>query len=598
MSEKYDLDEDIEEKPFDGKLLARMLTYLSPFKRQVTILSFFVFVNLVVGLLEPFLIKVAVDSGIVKSDMGVITRIGMLLLGSYVINSLCGILRTRLINRTAQGMLYNLRKEVFEHMQSLSFRFFDGRPAGKIMSRVTNDVQSIAEMVNGGLVTIISEILSIVGILIIIYMMNWKLALMASSVLPFLIVMVTKLKPSIESRWTRVKKTTAAINANLNETLLGMRVIQAFAQQDVNYNKFRKVNEANYESNLRALRLELLIWPLVEVTGMVGTSLVIWYGALLATRGEVSVGFIIAFINYVWRFWGPVSAISKVYSQVLAAMASAERIFQILDTEPEVKEAPDAVSLPSMSGDIVFEGVSFGYNPQERMVLHDVSFHVKPGQVVALVGPTGAGKSSIINLLMRFYDPTNGRVLIDGVDLRQVSLASLRNQVGLVLQDSYLFSGSIAENIRFGKPDASDGEIAEVSREVQVTEFSQRFKEGLDVEIEERGSKLSSGQRQLVSFARALIANPRILVLDEATASVDTHTERIIQDALSRLLAGRTAVVIAHRLSTIEHADVILVIDQGRIVESGTHAQLLAIGGLYSELHAKQWLIEDEGVAV
>jgi ATP-binding cassette subfamily B protein len=466
------------------------------------------------------------------------------------------------------------------------------------MSRVTNDVQSIAEMINGGLITIISESLNIVGILFIIFFMNVKLALMAASVLPFLIIMVTKLKPSIENRWTKVKKSTAVINANLNETLLGIRVIQAFSRQDDNARKFRDINHSNLETNMRAIRLELVIWPLVEMTGMLGTALVIWYGTIQVMRGEVTVGFIIAFINYCWRFWGPVSAISKVYSQILAAMASADRIFQILDTEPEVKDAEDAESLSAVQGEIEFDSVSFGYNPDERMVLHDVSFHAKPGEVIALVGPTGAGKSSIINLLTRFYDPLQGRILVDGKDLRHVTLDSLRSQVGLVLQESFLFSGSIEDNIRFGKPSATRAEILEVAKAVRVMDFSERFSEGLGAEVEERGAKLSAGQKQLVAFARALIANPKILVLDEATASVDTETERVLQDALKRLLSGRTAVIIAHRLSTIEHADKILVIEDGRIVESGTHDELLQMKGLYYQLHMKQFDLTDEETAV
>jgi ATP-binding cassette subfamily B protein len=379
----------------------------------------------------------------------------------------------------------------------------------------------------------------------------------------------------------------------LNETLQGIRVIKAFSRQKHNIRKFEKINMENYRANISAVALDNILWPSVDLIGALGTCVVIWYGAGQIIAEGQTIGTVVAFINYLWRFWAPLSAISRVYSQVLSAMASADRIFGIMDTPAEISDDPDAVELGPIKGYIEFDDVTFGYNPEERMVLHNISFAAKPGEIIALVGPTGAGKSSIINLLMRFYDSVEGSILVDGNDIRKVKTSSLRSQVGMVLQDSFIFSGTINDNIRYGKLDATDEEILKVAKATKVANMAERFTEGFNTEVEERGARLSSGQRQLLAFARALIANPRILILDEATSSVDTETERYIQEALKTLFYGRTSIVIAHRLSTIEHADKILVIDDGRIVEEGTHAELLAEKGMYYKLYLKQFQDEE-----
>ncbi len=458
-------------------------------------------------------------------------------------------------------------------------------------------MQAISDFINTGVVSFVSEIISILGIIVIIFVINYKLAAITVTVVPVFILLLICLKSASEKAWSETRKTMANINANMNETLQGMRVIQAFSRQKHNILKFEEINKKNYKAHMHATIIQLLSWPLVEFVGMAGTCAVVWLGAIMVTKDEGSVGTVIAFANYIWRLWSPLSALSKVYNQALSAMASSERIFHILDTEPEIVDSPDAIELEDINGTVEFINVTFGYNPEERMVLHDISFKAEPGEVVALVGPTGAGKTSIINLLMRFYDPIEGSILIDGYDIRDIKLSSMRSRVSMVLQDSFIFSGSIKENILYGKLDATEDEIINVARATKVLDFVEKFGEGFDTDVEERGAKLSSGQRQLLAFARALIADPRILILDEATSSVDTETERHIQEALKTLFKDRTSIVIAHRLSTIEHADKIIVIDDGRIIEQGTHEELLNSKGMYYELYQKQFQeYEEEAV--
>jgi ATP-binding cassette subfamily B protein len=583
------LDDEAQERPFNYAYFRRLLKYLRPYQRSLLIVLAFILVGTVATLLEPYLIAVIIDQGVANKDYGLVLGIVGLLVVFRLLAWAAQYLRMFRVNTIGQAVLYDMRSQLFTHIQKLSLRFYDSRPVGKIMSRVTSDVGSINELINGGMATIIAEGLSLIGIVIILFLINWKLALIAYLITPSFYFIFGKLRSRIEKAWSNVRKSQANMNANLNESVSGVRVTQAFAREERNITRFERINRWNRDANVKAIRLDNLIWPIVEMVGMFGTAMLVYFGASEVIAGALSMGVILAFINYLWRFWGPVSALSRVYSQVLAAMASAERIFEFLDTEPEVADRPGARALPPIRGEVKLEDVRFSYDGGSRRALNGVSLDVTPGQTIAIVGPTGAGKTTIINLVMRFYDPTAGRVLIDGIDLRTVALESVRSQISLVLQDPFIFSGTIGDNIRYGKLSATDAEVEAAAKAVRLDEFVKKLPEGYAYEVEERGARLSLGQRQLISFARALLADPRILILDEATSSVDTQTEQLIQAALKTLLAGRTAFIIAHRLSTIRNADVILVMQDGRVAEQGNHDELLEQRGLYYRLiHAHE----------
>jgi len=579
-----ELDQEAQEKPFNYGYFKRMLRYLGPYKKQLGVVGVFVLLGTVANLAEPLFIAAIIDQGVMNKDIPLIVGLVGILLVFRLIAWAAGFARIHRINIVSQGVLHDMRSELFMHINKLSLRFYDNRPVGKIMSRVTSDIGSINELLNGGLTMIIAEGLSLIGIMVIMLAINWQLALACFAALPFFWLIFGSLRNKVETTWTNVRKSASNMNANLNESVNGVRVTQAFNRQEKNIERFGRVNEWNRNANVRAVKLDNLIWPLFDLVGVMGTALLIYVGATQLIAGLVTIGIITAFIQYLWRFWAPISALSRVYSQVLSAMASAERVFEFLDTAPEVQDAPNARPLPPIQGAVTFEDVHFKYEATSKSALRGVSLNVQPGQTVAIVGPTGAGKTTIINLIMRFYDPTEGVVRIDGHDLRAVTLASLRQQVSLVLQDPFIFSGTIRDNIKYGNLNATQEQIEAAAQAVGLDSFISKMKEGYDYQVEERGGRLSLGQRQLVSFARALLADPRILILDEATSSVDTQTERLIQQALQVLLKGRTAFVIAHRLSTVRDADVILVMRDGQIAEQGNHDELMALHGLYYKL--------------
>lgn len=582
--------QEVEEQPFNRAHFRRMLGYLRPYKREVALMGIAVVATAAVTLFEPYLFGLAVDRGIIGRDLGAIHRIAVALLALHLIAWVGGTVRGWLSASVGEGVLYDLRQQLFAHIQKLSLRFYDQRPVGRIMSRITSDVNSVAELVNNGMVTIASQGVSLIGIVLVMFWLSWQLSLLAFITLPLLALLFGKLRSRIETAWRNVRRGTSNINANMNESINGMVVTQAFQREARNMTTFQRLTQASNNAWMSAVRYEEFIWPGVDLIGVFGTALVVIAGSYLALNEVVTIGLVLAFSNYLWRFWAPLSAMSKIYGQMLSAMASAERIFEFLDTEPEVADSPTARPLPPIEGAVTFDNVQFRYDPEQEMVLKGVNLEVRPGETIALVGPTGSGKSSIINLIMRFYDVVEGSVRIDGHDLRDVTLESLRRQMAIVLQDSFIFSGTLAENIRYSRQDATDEEVEAVAKAVHLHPFVETLENGYATPLGERGGRLSVGQRQLVAFARALLADPRILILDEATSSVDTETERIIQQAMGTLLEGRTAFIIAHRLSTIRHADRILVIENGRIVEQGNHEELLAQGGRYFNLYLMQFV--------
>ncbi|HHT85421.1 MAG: ABC transporter ATP-binding protein [Bacillota bacterium] len=592
MSE-YDLDElieEAEERPFNMEYFLRILGYTRPYRKTAVKASILTLAGIIIGLLEPLLFKRAIDEGVMPGNTTALIVTLAVLLALRLVQWAASRVQIRTINVLGQQVLYDLRQGLFTHIESLPFAFFDHRPVGKIVSRITNDVNHIGNLAASGIVNLISQLLSLIGIVEIMLYLNWKMALLSFVTIPLLGFVLTKVRWALEDAWGDTRKAVASINAHLNETIQGLSVIQAYGYEKHNSVKFSGFNKKYFDAYMRAIRLDQAFWPLTDIVGAIGTAIVIWYGTSSVVRGTMTIGLVVAFVNYLGKFWAPISTFSRVWSQILSAMASAERVFTILDLRPETGSVAQEglIEVPRLEGEVVFEDVCFAYKPGEP-VLTDVCFRVSAGETIALVGPTGAGKTTIINLLARFYQPSSGKVTVDGYDLAQVSLPSYRSQLGIVLQDTLIFSGTIKDNLLFGKPDATMEEVVRAAKAACIHDFIESMPKGYDSEVTERGTNLSAGQRQLLAFARAILADPRILILDEATSSVDPETEQLIQQALKTLLRGRTSFIIAHRLSTVRSADRIMVIEGGQITESGTHDELVALGGRYANLYQAQF---------
>ncbi|MGI6344987.1 MAG: ABC transporter ATP-binding protein [Bacillota bacterium] len=582
-------DADAIDVKVDAQVVRRIWPHVRPYWRFLLAGMFFMLMVSAIRLYTPQLMRSAIDKYIPEGDLAGLTRIALLYVGVYIMSWVGTYGETYCISWASQNIIFDIRQRLFEHLQRLSFNFFDRNEAGRIMSRVTNDVDALTELVSSGIINVVNDVFRLAGIVGILLAMNWRLALLTFLVMPALVLLATKFRTRIRLAYHMVRRKIASVNANLQESISGVRVVQSFSREGTNMEIFDATNAENMQANMQAARLNALFGPAVELVGAAGIFIIILYGGRQVQAGVLTIGTVYAFINYMQQFFMPIRDLSQVYNVWQSATVSVTRIFEILETEPEVKNSPDAIELPDIEGRVRFEGVTFGYDPSQP-VLHDIYLSAEPGQTIALVGPTGAGKSSTINLLSRFYDPQEGRITIDGYDLRGVTLESLHDQLGIVLQDTFLFSGTVMDNILYGRPDASEEEAIEAAKAVGAHEFIMRLSDGYQTEVHERGSRLSIGQRQLISFARTLVCDPRILILDEATSSIDAYTELIIQRALEKLLAGRTAFVIAHRLSTIRNADKIVVIDQGRIVEEGTHDELLAKEeGLYQTLYEMQF---------
>lgn len=584
-----DVGEVHEGRVFDSRVVTRLLSYLKPHlgKMAVAVVAMFVVTGLT--LLTPYLVAQAIDNYIVAGDAEGLTRIALYTAAAFLGILVASGVQTYLLSWVGQKVLATLRSELFHHLQRLPVGYHDTNIIGVTVSRVINDVSVINDLLSQGLVTLVGDTLLLVGIVVVMVGMSPKLALLTFCVLPLMIIATTLFTRRAQSAFRATRTSVAAVVGNLAENIAGMRVIQAFAQEDATQMRFSSVNSANRDANISAMSLSFIFLPTVEFLSMLATAIVLWFGGLAVARDEITLGIVVAFLAYVTRFFNPIQELSQLYTTMQSAMAGGERVLDLLDTEPAVADPPDGKEMPPITGRVVLEDVVFAYKPDEP-VLRGINLTIEPGQTVALVGPTGAGKTSIANLIARYYDVTGGSVKIDGVDVRSVTQQSLHRQMGLVPQDPFLFTGTIRDNIRFGVPEASDEAVEAAARSANAHEFIMALPDGYETEVMEGGSNLSVGQRQLICIARAVLADPRILILDEATASVDTVTEALIQDALDRLLKGRTSVVIAHRLSTIRNADVICAVSNGQIVERGTHAELLAQGGLYATLYARQFV--------
>jgi len=589
--------EDIAYKGFDPNVSRRLLSTLGPYRWRFFLAMILMLISSSAAVAGPYLVKVALDSGLSAGSLTVLRQTVLLYLLIAIIQWTSTYLRVYLMPRVGQSIIYDLRSHLFEHLQELSLSFYSHYSVGRVITRVINDVGVLREFITWALLAGARDLFALVLIVIVMLSMNVRLSLLTFTVLPIMIWATWVFKKYARENYRQVRAAISWVNSVLAENINGVRVVQAFSREEVNYHQFRDVvNKNNLDTNLRAARIASAYPAVIDLMGGVATALVIWVGGLAVLGRQpggmdtITPGVLVAFLLYINRFFDPIRDLSRRYDSFQSTMAGGERIFALLDAPVEVQDAADAINLPTIQGEVRFERVSFHYSdvsPQEeQIVLDQINIHIPAGQTVALVGETGAGKSTLVKLIARFHDPTQGRVLIDENDLRLVKQHSLRSQMGIVLQDPFLFNGTVAENIRFGRLDASDEEVQAAAQAVGADDFIQRLRLGYQSPVEEGGAVLSGGQRQLISFARALLADPRILILDEATSSVDTQTERLIQDALARLLHGRTSIVIAHRLSTVVNADIILVIHDGRIIEKGNHTELLALGGTYFHLYS------------
>ncbi|HET7229422.1 MAG TPA: ABC transporter ATP-binding protein [Longimicrobium sp.] len=584
-------EEEPLEKPYDMRLMRRLIAYVRPYRLRVAAAVALLFAGSITELAGPLLTKIALDEAIPNRDTGYLGLLVAIYFASLVLAFVFEYGQTLLTTWLGQRIMYDLRVQVFEHLQRLSLRYFDKNPVGRLMTRVTNDVEALNEAFSSGMVTVFGDVFTLVFILAAMLKLDWRLALVTFTVLPLVFAAAFVFRALIRKAFRDIRIRLARINAYLQEHLGGMRVVQLFGRERQAMERFAAINQDHTDANLRSITYYALFFPVIEVLSSVAMALILWYGGWQSLAGSISVGVVAAFLQYTRRFFRPIQDLSEKYNLLQGAMAASERIFELIDTAPEVGEAAEPVDLPVPGrGEIEFRDVWFRYDEGGEWILRGVSFTARPGERVAIVGATGAGKSTIINLLMRFYDVDRGEIRLDGVPIHRVPLAELRGRIGLVLQDVFLFSEDVRRNIRLGREDISDERVREAARRVGFEPFVQRLPAGWEQPLGERGTSLSVGERQLVSFARALAFDPLVLVLDEATSSVDSELEARIETALGELMRGRTSLVIAHRLSTVQHADQILVLHLGEIRERGTHAQLLEAGGLYARLYELQFV--------
>ena len=566
--------------------LARLARYARPYRRRA-ILSLLAMVAVTLsGLAVPYLLKVAIDAGIGAGSITVLTWVIVAFIGVSLVNLGASYLQTYLTSWVGSHVIDDLRRELFAHLQKLSLDFFSRQRTGWIVSRLTNDIDALDQLVTEGVTTLVTNSLTFVGAIVFLFVLDWRLALATLTIMPPLLAATLIFRSRSARTYAQVRNRIGDVSAHLQESISGIRVLQAFRREESDYARLDAANAAYRTANMRTVVQSGVYFPFVEFLSAVAVVIVLWYGGSLISGDALEIGVLVAFIGYLNSFFDPLQQLSQLYNTFQASMAAVQKIYAVLDTEPDMTDAPDAVALPDVRGDVELRGVTFGYHA-DQPVLHALDIAIAAGKTVALVGATGAGKSTVIKLLARFYDPDQGTVLIDGHDLRKVTMRSLREQLAVVPQEAFLFSGSILDNIRFSRPSADPAEVKRIARIVGVHEFVEALPQGYDTEVHEGGAGLSTGQRQLISFARALLADPRVLILDEATSSVDAESERRIERAMEVLFSGRTSVIVAHRLSTVRYADEILVIDGGRVIERGAHDQLVALGGSYARYYAE-----------
>lgn len=583
--------EDEEQKETVNRVtLVRLYKYMFAYKKEVIGVLFIMAVCIAITLVNPLIIERAIEVYIKNSDKSGLIRLGIFGIVINIVLVLLIKLRMWIMANVCNNILKSIREELYVHIQKLSFNFFDSRPTGKILARIMGDVNSLKDILSDSVTTLIPEFLTVIAVAAIMIVKNVYLALSVLVVMPFLTVCIVIVQKAAHKRWQLVRKKSSNLNAYIHEELSGIRIIQSFTAKDEAMDNFDGLLKEHKDSFVNAVLIADGFSALIEISWGVGTFLLYYIGVKVLGVGTVGVGTLLAFGTYSTMFWSPIRNLANFYNKIVTNISAAERIFEILDTDPEISDSEGAYELPEIKGAVEFDDVTFSYSENaDNNILQNVSFSVKPGENIALVGPTGAGKTTIVSLISRFYEVNSGRILVDGNDISKVSIESLRSQMGVMTQDNFLFSGTIKDNIRYGKLDATDEEIINAAKAVHAHDFIMKLENGYDTEISERGSRLSNGQRQLLAFARTMVSNPGILILDEATSSIDTHTEILVQKGIEAMLKGRTSFVIAHRLSTIKNADRIFVIDKGGIKESGSHDELMAKKGAYYELYSAQF---------
>lgn len=587
---RYDVDEVLE-TPFDFAHLKRSFVYIKKYKgKMITALVLSVFAA-ISGLLGPLITQYALDNTIPQKNMGQLVLLTLAFVGTIAVSITFSTIRSRIMTVVGQDIIFDIRTDLFKHLQELPFEYYDNRPHGKILIRVVNYVNSVSDMLSNGIINVILECLNMLFIMIFMFFVNVKLSLVVLSGLPIFAVIMMMIKKRQRKAWQDVSNKSSNLNAYLQENITGARVTQIFTHEEENAQIFDRLSEKYRKSWINAVKYSNLVWPATDNVSTLVRAAIFVVGLLVLTPAAVSLGTIVAMTSYASSFWQPIMNLSNIFNNFINNIAYLERIFETLDEPATIADKPNAQDIGDITGEVKFDDVTFSYE-QGKTVLEHISFDVKPGESVALVGPTGAGKSTVVSLLSRFYDLDSGKITIDGKDISQATLHSLRSQMGIMLQDSFIFSGTIYDNIRYGRLDATEEEIREAAKIVCADEFINEMKDGYMTEVNERGSKLSGGQKQLISFARTLLSDPKILVLDEATSSIDARTEKLLQQGLQRLLVGRTSFIIAHRLSTIKNCDKIMYIDNKGIAECGTHDQLIAKKGEYYKLYTAQHMDE------